>query len=76
MVAAAVQWANRIMRKIDNGNERAWFVLSNLNLHISSSNMVDSRNSNKQSHGSFDRGSTGFLVPSPAKRRVSRGARL
>ena len=57
MVAAAVQWANRIMRKIDNGNECAWFVLSNLNLHISSSNMVDSRNSNKQSHGCKDPGS-------------------
>jgi hypothetical protein len=33
------------------------FVLSNLNLHISSNNMVDSDNSNKQSQGSSDRGS-------------------
>ena len=35
----------------------AWFALS------SSSNIVDSRNQNKKSHGSFDRGSKRESLP-------------
>src|SRR5713226_2175507 len=38
-------------------NEYGRFAVSHQNLNISSSNMVDSRNSSNQSHGSFDRGS-------------------
>src|SRR5216683_7594437 len=63
MIAAAVHGRTELCGRstMCSQNEYGRFAVSNQNLNISSSNMIDSRNSSEQSHGQMNRGSVLFF---------------